>query len=593
MSCATTKSRDTKHKKILLMGLPNVGKSAIFSRFTGMHVMVSNYTGTTVEFTEGKMAVGDDTYTLIDVPGVYDIKQSVDDAERVAVSMLEEKPDAIVFVVDALNVESSVYLLMQVLEYKLPTVVALNRVDLLKVRSMRIDHRVIQAALNVPVVPTIALGGDSLDLVKERLARDLASPDAPHYVLEENELKRWDWVERITARALKPLSDNATIRQDRFAFLIRPWPGLPIAIGVLFLMFAAVIGIGMGLRQFLIMPLFEGIRIGEHTVGLFPWIRAGVEALGITGTFQRVLVGEYGFLIKGIEWPFGLVLPYVLSFYLSMSILEDTGYLPRLAVLLDGVFKKIGLPGNTIIPLLLGYGCGIPAILSTRSMRSRKQRVAVAVMISLAVPCVAQSSAFMFLLVEHSLLALVLVFMISVFAMVLAGFVMDRIKREPMPLTLTELPEMLAPNPALVGKKLLFRVRHYVKDGAIPMVIAIVVTAFLYEFGILDVAGRAMAPVVSGWLRLPEEAATPLIIGIVRRELAVLPLIDMNLSTVQLFTGAVVALFYVPCVAMIATLAKEFNAKVAVGTLLFTTTTAIVIGGLMARLGGLLATWLG
>ncbi len=554
--------------------------------------MVSNYTGTTVEFTEGTMTVGEESYTLIDVPGVYDIKESIDDAERVAISMLEEKPDAIVFVVDALNLESSLHLLMQVLEYGLPTVVALNRVDLLKVRSVQIDTRVIQAGLNVPVVPTIALGGDSLDAVKTRLSEVLVKQEKPRYVLEEDD-KRWDRVERIVERATKPLPAEASAKPDRFAFLIRPWPGLPIALGVLLLVFATVIGLGMGLRQFIIMPLFEGVRVGEQTVGLFPWIRAGVDALGIDGTLQRILVGDYGFLIKGIEWPFGLVLPYVLSFYLAMSILEDTGYLPRLAVLLDGVFRKIGLPGNTIIPLLLGYGCGIPAILSTRSMRSRKQRVAVAVMISLAVPCVAQSSAFMFLLVEHSLLALVLVFLIGLLALVLVGFVMDRIKRQPMPFTLTELPEMLAPTPSLLGKKVFIRVKHYVKDGAIPMVMAIFATAILYELGVLDVAGRAMAPLVSGWLRLPEEAATPLLIGIVRRELAVLPLIDMDLTTVQLFTGAVVALFYVPCVAMIVTLAKEFNAKVAVGTLLFTTTTALLIGGLLARLGGLLTMWFG
>ncbi len=570
-------------KKILLMGLPNVGKSAIFSRYTGMDVMVSNYSGTTVEYTEGRIVVAERAYTLVDVPGVYDIKDSIDDAERVAISMLNEKPEAILFVLDALNLESSLHLLMQVLAYNIPTIVALNRTDLLKGKGMTIDHRVISARLNVPVFPTVALEKKSLQALRDELHNVMENKTVNHN-LQKTEEDRWKDIERIVERSVKKTIDPNTY-QGKYAFLIKPMPGIPIAIVVLAALFAFVIGFGMGLRQFILLPILRGF--------LFPAIEQGVFTLFDSELVRGILVGEYGFLIKGIEWPFALVLPYVISFYTMMSILEDTGYLPRLAVLLDGIFKKIGLSGSSIIPIMLGYGCGIPAIMSTRSMRSKKSRLTIAVMVSLAVPCVSQSGAFVALLIEHSLLALVFVFLMSFVAMMIVGIVMKRLNKEAMPFTLLELPELLLPKPKLLTKKIYMRIKHYIKDGAIPMILAIMVTAMLYEIGVLDVMGRGLAPLVSGWLRLPEAAATPLIIGIVRRELAVLPLIDMDLTTVQFFTGATVALFYVPCIAMIATLAKEFNAKVAVFVLLLTTTTAIFLGGVVARVGELLVQMLG
>jgi len=563
------------------MGLPNVGKSAIFNRFTGLDVMVSNYTGTTVEYTEGTMTIEKTPYTLIDVPGVYDIEHSVDDAEQVAINMLKNNPDGIVFVLDALNLESSIHLLIQVMQYDIPIVVALNRNDLSDNRGMRIDHREIQSRLGLPVIPTIALGGDSLELLKYQVGEMVTRGGSSGKRFPET-VDKWKITEKIVENAVRhsvdPFSEDA-----KFSFLVKPWPGLPIALLVLVVMFAFVIGAGMGLRQYVLLPLFGG--------WIFPYIETLVMAMTDSTMAQNILIGDYGFLIKGIEWPFALVLPYVISFYIMMSFLEDSGYLPRLAVLLDGVFKKIGLTGSSIIPLMLGYGCGIPAIMSTRSLPSKKARLSIAVMVSFAVPCVSQTGAFIALLVEHSLLALIGVFLMSILAMVAVGFVMDKIKKEAVPFTLMELPELLVPKPRIFGKKVYMRIRHYVKDGAVPMIIAIFFTAFLYEFGVLNVLGRGLAPIVSGWLRLPEEAATPLIIGVVRRELTVLPLIEMELSTLQFFTGALVALFYVPCIAMIATLAKEFNARTAIGVFVFTTVSAIVLGGLVARIGEFVLTF--
>ncbi len=551
------------------MGLPNVGKSAIFSRFTGIDAMVSNYSGTTVEFYEGQMDIEGETYLLRDAPGVYNLKDSQDDAERVAVNMLEDGPEAIIFVLDALNFESSLHLLLQVLEYNIPTVVSLNRTDLMKSRGMKIDYRALSERLKVSVVPTVALKTQSLDVLKYSISK--VFDETITYDPPETDTGRWRAVETITHDVVKSPGENG---DDRFSFLVKPLPGIPIALGVLALMFAFVIGVGMGTRQLLLL-LFDGM--------IFPLIEQGVSAVVSEGAFRNVLIGEYGFLIKGIEWPFALVLPYVMSFYIMISILEDTGYLPRIAVLLDGLFKKIGLNGSSVIPILLGYGCGIPAIMSTRALPSKKQRLSVAVMVSFAVPCVAQSGAFVVLLVERSLLAFFAIFIVSIIAMILSGLVIDRFHRQKPPFTLMELPPLLLPKPKILSRKILFRIKHYLKDGAVPMVIAIGAAALLYELGVLIVVGDAMSPLVTGWLNLPSEASTPLIMGIVRRELTVLPLIDMDLTTAQFFTGALVALFYVPCIAMIATLAKEFSIRTSVAVFLFTTLAAFFIGGLFAR----------
>lgn len=582
--CGTRKRRYRRGKKfrggihgtVLLMGLPNVGKSAIFSRFTGLDVMVSNYFGTTVEFYEGPMRLGEKNYLLKDAPGIYNLEEPSDDAERVAAKMLDEEPDAVVFVLDALNFESSLHLLLQVLEKNIPTVVALNRSDLMRPRGIAIDHGLLQRRLGVNVLPTVALRGNSLDVVKYALENAIGTK-TEYDVPGPN--KRWNLVEQLTSDAFR--REPKKERSDKHGFLVKPWPGIPIALAVLALVFSFVIGFGMGLRQFVLLPFFRGF--------LFVHIENAVEALFTSEVLKNILIGEdYGFLIKGIEWPFALVLPYVISFYAAMSLLEDVGYLPRLAVLLDGLFKKVGLNGSSIIPLLLGYGCGIPAIMATRSLPSKKQRLSVATMVCFAVPCVAQTGVFIALVAAQSIPAFLAIFAISILALVIIGVILDKVNKQQAPPTLFELPELLWPKPKLLWKKISFRIRHYLKDGAVPMVIAVAFVAVFYELGALQALGRAAAPLVSGWLHLPEEAATSLVLGIVRRELTLVVLEPMGLSTVQFFTASLVALFYVPCIAMIATLAKEFSIRTAVVILVLTTVTALFLGGLFAQMAALI-----
>ena len=586
---------DTGACEILLIGAPNVGKSVIFNRLTGMYVSVANYAGTTVEFTRGIGRIGEFEATLVDVPGTYTLS-ATNEAERVAIEMLSRPVDLVIAVADAVNLESSVYLVLQVLARQRPTVVVLNRIDVAAARGIAVDAAELSRLLGVPVAPTVAVTGQGFAQLHQLVAQTLREPTpaagALHAAATTESAGLWPLAEEIaqavhtaavasqTARRRRLSLRRGSRRRFDYEALLRPWPGLAVAALVLALAFGLIVGLGMGMRQLLLLPIARGY--------IFPLLTAAVTRAIGPGLFQNILIGEYGVLIKGIEWPFTLVLPYVLSFYLAISLLEDSGYLPRFAVLLDGLLSKIGLRGSHSISLLLGYGCAIPGILSTRAMGSRRERLIVATLISLAVPCISQTGALFALLAESSVWLVAALFGLSFLVMIIAGLISDRLLPGERSQLVFELPELLMPRPAVMLQKLLARARNYLTDGALPMVAAVGVAALLYESGLLAQFGVLLAPLVTGWLRLPQQAAVPLLLGVVRRELTVLPLLDMPLTRLQLFVGATVGLFYVPCVAVVATLSREFGVRAAIGLLLLTTGTAFLLGGAIAQIGALL-----
>jgi len=600
------KSNHQNKLNILMIGQPNIGKSVMFNHLTGLNISVANYVGTTVEFTAGEMKLGEHRANLIDVPGTYTLEIN-NEAERVAVEMLQgrispkkvhnchegggiqdfainERPDGVISMIDAHNLESSLYLFFQVMEYGIPTIVVLNRMDLIEDRGEKIDVELLSERLAVPVVPTVAVDKEGIEAVKETLIQMLFTEDPDGKKpseppdKKENEEDLWKKAEKITADVkVKPEIVKKSKRELWGERLVKPWPGLPLAGIILMIVFAIVVGIGMGLRRYLLLPLFRGLII--------PGISVVIENLVPQGFILEVLIGEYGVFVKGLEWPFTLVLPYVVSFYIALSLMEDCGYLPRLGALLDGLLNKLGLPGSSMVPILLGYGCGIPAIMATRQLSSRKERITVATMVCFGIPCVAQTGAFISLLAERSILALLMIFIFSFFVVFLAGMVVFKILPGHRPHTILEIPELLLPRVEVIFSKVWSKVKNYLGEGALPMMAIVGVAAVFYESGMMERIGEFFSPLVVGWLGLPAEASVPLILGILRRELTVVPLVDMELTMLQLFTAAVVGLLYVPCVAILATLAREFNLKVTGLILLLTSSSAFVIGGIIMRIG--------
>ncbi len=598
-------SHDSRFQaSVLLIGPPNVGKSVLFNHFTGMEVSCANYIGTTVEYSTGAFRGLSKEALLIDVPGTYTLEAS-NEAEKVAVEMLTHptadkheikrgsshcgpqsayapgKPSAVLCVLYAANLESSLHLLSYIMDYQLPVVAALNRVDIAKKKGIHIHHDKLSQILGIPVIPTIAPTGYGTEELKQALDETLFGNGQNQVsgVQSTDPLQRWKHAEDLASRVAHKdhHPDQGSTPGD---LLTRPWPGLPAALLILLASFGLVVGVGMGLRQFILLPIFRGY--------VFPFIITAVESILQPGMLQRILIGDYGFLIKGIEWPFTLVFPYVISFYLAMAILEDSGYLPRLGALLDGIFNRLGMSGGSIIPLLLGYGCAIPAIMATRALNTRKERLIAVSIICLTIPCVSQTGAIVTLLAEQSVMVVAGMVLFSLIAAVTTGVLLEKLLHGPLPAMVIELPELLPPRPKVLGKKLAARSRRYITDGALPMIGAVGIASLLYETGIMAVFGRILSPLVTGWLKLPEEAAVPLVLGIMRRELSILPLLDMDLTGLQLFTGALVGLFYVPCIAVVVSTAKEFNIRTALLILLGTSSTAFLIGGLAAQIGSIL-----
>lgn len=582
MSCHDTKNPDIStdgKMKILLMGNPNVGKSVIFSKLTGVHVESSNYTGTTIDYTLGTINFRNKDGVIIDVPGTYSL-EATSEAEKVAVGLLKEDADVIVCVLDAIHLGRNLDLAFQLKEYSTPIVYCLNLIDVAERQGIKIDIDKLSEELGAPVIPTVAIKNIGLMDLMAKSIELTGTKRTPDPVLDENE--RWEKINKIVEEVESKTYKEPTFIDKLEDWTVQPWPGIPIAILVVIMSLGIVVGGGKALRSVILLPLVRQV--------IMPFLTSIVSMLIPVGIFRNLLVGEFGVLIIGIEWPFALILPYVLLFYIVFSFLEDSGYLPRLGILADGVLRRIGIQGGNIIPIMMGYGCAVPAILGTRAATTQKERVMVATLVSFAIPCASQSGAFIALLGDRSILALILVYLLSLITMLTVGAIMNKVipgKTQPM---LLEVPNLLLPDKSAFMKKLKMRMKHFLLDAEGPMLIGIIIAAIVAETGILNGFSNMIGPLVEGWLGLPKEASLSLLLGIIRRELAVLPLLDLNLNTLQLLVGSVVALFYLPCLSVFGVLVKEFSLKLAVMIGLTTTVSAFLFAGLINHVGRLILT---
>ena len=580
-----------KDDKILLMGNPNVGKSVFFSELTGIQAISSNYAGTTVTFMAGTTKIGGESYTLIDVPGTYSL-QPTSEAEAVAARFMESGAKAIICVLDATNLERNLRLALEIKEYGLPTVYALNLWDVGIRRGILVNQQLLASALGAPVIPTIAVKREGLPEMLLTLETSIKNADkksgldcglcsscgsCPGQMASKGPIP--EQAKEIARRVIS-YRDIAPSFLDKLgeAFL-KPMPGIFLAILVMALSIGVIVGGGRGLRALIFLPLVNG--------AIVPFVRSIFSAILPLGFFQNLLIGEFGIFVISFEWIVALIFPYVLLFYLVFTFLEDTGFLPQMSVLFDNVMRKLGVQGGSLIHVLMGYGCAVPAIIGTRAATTKKERLIVSAAICFAIPCISQTGALISLLAGYSWWLLPAMVLFAFFLFVAISLIAGRlIKGEVEPLMI-EIPNLLMPNPRSFGRKLTIRMRHFLKDAEVPMMIAIVLAAVLSESGILAVAAEVAEPLVTQWLGLPSEAVMALILGIVRREMSVAPLLALNLTPLQAFVGGVVSLLYLPCLSVFAILAKEFKVKVAVIISVSTVVLALFMGGLINQIGQL------
>jgi len=575
------------------MGNPNVGKSIFFTELTGIHAISSNYAGTTVNYMKGRVIIGGEDYSLIDVPGTYSLTPT-SEAETVATKFMESGAGAVICVLDASNLERNLSLALEIKKYNIPTVYALNLMDVADRHGIIINAELLSKELNAPVVTTVAVKKQGLDDLKKQLENILANPasdkDPSCGKCEACPVNRqcktsestdiWIRAKDITSR-VSILTYSKPGFLDRLGEnMLKPFPGILIAILVIAIAIGVVVGGGMGMRVTMLLPLVNGLIV--------PFFRNIFTSILPEGIFLNILIGEFGIFVISFEWILALIFPYVLLFYVVFTFLEDTGFLPRMSVLFDNIMRKLGVQGGSMIHMIMGYGCAVPAIIGTRATTSRKERLIIATAICFAIPCISQTGAILGLLSAYAWWMLPAMLLFSLLFLMCVTLVAGKFVKGKVDPLLIEVPNLLMPHPKAYGRKILTRMKHFLKDAEIPMLIGILIAALLAESGILSTIAVYAQPLVSNWLGLPDDAVIALILGIVRREMSVAPLIALNLTPLQAFVGGTVSLMYLPCLSVFAILTKEFKIRIAVAITLSTIVLAFLVGGLINQIGQLI-----
>ncbi len=569
--------------KILLIGNPNVGKSVFFSALTGVHVMSSNYAGTTVSYTSAKINLNNKEYHLIDVPGTYSL-DATSEAEMVAINFLNSGAKAVICVLDATNLTRNLNLALEVKSYGIPIIFCLNLLDIAERKGIQIATQVLEQELGAPVIKTVAVKGIGLDelttslvdILEDKCDGNCAGCKVEHPV-PKSQKEIWEASEQIEKKCVTYTDQKLKFIDKLGQKMTQPMPGIPLALLVCIISLGLIVGLGKGLRVVLFIPIVNGMIV--------PFFVNIVSSFNLPEILNNILIGEYGILVIGFEWPLSLILPYVTLFYIVFTFLEDCGIMPRMAILFDGIMRKMGVQGGSMIALMIGYGCAVPAIIGTRTATSRKERIIITSMVCFAVPCISQSAALIALLASESILMLISILAVSFFVIFTVGVVTGKMLKGQVDPIVLEVPNLLIPEKKAYFKKLVIRLKGFLLEAEGPMLMAILMAAVFKESGMLDYLAILFEPIISGLLGLPKEAVIVLLLGIIRREMAVIPLLEMSLTPVQLFVGAVVTLLYIPCISVFGVLAKEFNSKVSVAIGVSTFVTAMMLGGAINFIG--------
>ena len=560
--------------RIVLVGNPNVGKSVIFGRLTGRYATVSNYPGTTVAITSGRALVGAEVCDVVDTPGVNTFEGTLSEDERITRRLLTSAgAELIVQVADARNLRRALMLTSQIAELGRPMVLVLNMIDEARARGVEIDTAGLAAELGVPVVEAVATDGQGMAEIREALPLAGEAHAARHVGFDH-----FNWAHLTTERFRTVSAVSLGRVQEWLGRAVRqPLTGLPILGLVLYLTY-----------------LFVGVFGAQTLVGLLEeqvfgrFINPAAVALASTipVAFARdFLVGEYGLVTMGLTYAIAIVLPVVTTFFLVFGFLEDSGYIPRLAIFSDRLFRAMGLNGKAVLPMVLGLGCDTMATMTTRILGTPKERLIAITLLALGVPCSAQLATIMGILGGISLSALLTLFAVVLSQMVLVGFLAARALPGDRSDFILELPPIRLPRLRNLLTKTVLRVRWYLGE-AVPLFL--VGTALLFgldRIGALDWLTNAARPIVTGALGLPADAAQVFVMGFLRRDYGAAGLFVLAqqgaLSGVQAVVALTVMTLFVPCVANLLMIIRERGIRAGLAILVVVTIIALSTGTLL------------
>ncbi|MBI5233413.1 MAG: ferrous iron transport protein B [Deltaproteobacteria bacterium] len=632
-------------RKVVLVGNPNVGKSVIFGSLTGRYADVSNYPGTTVEVSRGKVLIGGEAILIVDSPGVNSLVPMSEDERVTRDILLNDCVDSIIHVADSKNLRRALLVAVQLSEMGLPLVLALNMYDEAGERGIRIDRPALASVLGIEVVPTIATQGWGIDELKEGILnarRARLRVEYPHAIEEAigkieailpqvNTMKRSlavmilsgdrtlsDWLkERLSEDALDRI---ARIKQDldsrshepvgyiinrvrlrsvddiikrtvtkeeaevgRFRVFLghvsmHPVWGVPLLFLVLFLMYEFVGVLGAGV----FVDFIENTVFGSY---LNPWAERVVSLGFPSGFVYDILVGQYGIVTMALTYAIAIVLPIVCAFFVFFGLLEDSGYLPRLAVMVDRVFKMMGLNGKAVLPMVLGLGCDTMATMTTRILETKKERVIVTLLLALGVPCSAQLGVILGMLGAVSFKATLVWASVVLLVIFVVGYLSSKVLPGARSDFMIEIPPLRVPQASNIALKTLVRVEWYLKEALPLFVFGTLLLFTLDRIDALSALEVMVSPVVVGFLGLPADTTAAFIVGFLRRDYGAAGLLALQtkglLDPVQVVVSLVTITLFIPCIANLFMIIKERGIKTALWMTLFIFPFAFLVGGVL------------
>ncbi|MEO0116186.1 MAG: ferrous iron transporter B, partial [candidate division WOR-3 bacterium] len=519
------------------------------------YVITSNYPGTTVEFTKGYTEINGEKVEVIDVPGAYTLEPT-NTAEEVAVKMLEEanreKDCTIIQVIDATNLERNLILTLQLLSRDLPLLIALNLWDEAKHLGIQIDFQKLEGILGVPVVPTVAITGEGIKELKEKI------PMAKKGKCLMGE--KWQEIGRIIDEVQKVSHRHHTFSEKLNDLTIRPTTGLPLALIILYLVFLFVRLGGESLTTYLLDPIFNKLYL--------PFLARIINQSSLPKFLVRILLGEkieplsgLGLLTTGPYIPFVIVFPYLFVFYLLLSLLEDIGYLPRLATLLDTFFHRLGVHGYSSVPIILGFGCKVPALLATRLLERKREKIITTALLMMMAPCLPQSAMIVSLIAPYGTKYLFLVFGLLFFLSLIVSFLLSKIFRGETLELFLEIPPYRRPVFYLLWQKTWLRLKGFLKE-AVPLILGGVFLISILEIsGVIELIGKFLGKPLLYLLDLPERTIGVITTGFLRKDVSIALLAPLNLTLKQLVIASIFLTLYLPCLSTFFVMGKELGGK--------------------------------
>ncbi|UCF96867.1 MAG: ferrous iron transport protein B [Spirochaetaceae bacterium] len=607
-------------RRVAIVGLPNTGKSQLFNDITGDYTLVSNYPLTTLEIYRKRISIHGQKYEIIDTPGMHSLYIHSEEEITVREFLFNEPIDVLIQCIDANRLKQSLLFTLDLLELDIPLIISLNAVDETEQQGIKISTRKLSEILGVNVIEHIAQINKGTEEVKAAVAKAATTNRKPGYgpdlerkigeieallpkdtpfrrktaflLLDGDPLiqewlkdtrgdgfyrelaeklrpikkeslgrpsrelakRRTDQINRIVAEATDKTFRKPTPFAQTFARLCRhPIFGVPILAGVVLATYFLVVEVAG-----LIEALLSAVLVD-------PLVRL-ISSNVAPGFWNDLLIGPYGLLTLGLFNAFVTVLPILSVFFLMMGFLEDTGYLPNLMVLTRKVLSKIGLSGNSIMSLILGFGCKTMATLTTKGIASRKERLIAVFLIAFAIPCSAQLAIDMAVLGRVGFKAFLIAYGTLIVVEFAAGLILNKtMKDDGQSFFLQELPPIRLPNLRGIMKKTAYRIYWFLKEAVPIFLIAAAALFIVDKIGLLDLLKRALRPIVVTWLGQPLDIVEVLILSLARHEAAaglLLGMVDRGaLTYIQTITAVVITTMFVPCFANIVAMCRQLGIK--------------------------------